>query len=139
MRLTVAGSVTGGLLAVAQQSSCQKMLALIWCDTDRVSDRFYGFKENKREEEKDMREMVEKVKKGEPLYGKSTLTPYMQGVASRNSRYAGTFFYMIPWFNFVNHEHVSPPTLPLFLSTKFSSARCRYCKILSASRAGTRG
>ena len=71
------------------------------------SDRFYGFKENKREQEMDMREMVDRVKQGEPLYGKSKLTPHMQGVASRNSRYAGTFFYMLPWFNFVNHEHVS--------------------------------
>lgn len=54
----------------------------------------------------DMREMVDKVKKGEPLYGTSTLTPYMQGVASRNSRYTGTFLYVIPWFNFVNHNQV---------------------------------
>ena len=55
----------------------------------------------------DMREMVEKVKKGEPLYGKTTLSPYMQGVASRNSRYSGVFLHVIPWFNIVNHEQVS--------------------------------
>ncbi len=53
-----------------------------------------------------MREMVAKVKKGEPLYGTSSLTPYMQGVASRNSRYSGTFLHIVPWFNFVNHEQV---------------------------------
>ncbi|RQM07117.1 hypothetical protein DH86_00003465 [Scytalidium sp. 3C] len=66
--------------------------------------RFYGFTENKREVDKDMREMVDKVKKGEPLYGTSSLTPYMQGVASRNSRYTGVFLHVIPWFNFVNHN-----------------------------------
>ncbi|KAL8701990.1 MAG: hypothetical protein Q9224_000227 [Gallowayella concinna] len=66
--------------------------------------RFYGFRENEREREMDMREMVDKVKKSEPLYGHSTLTPYMQGVASRNSRYAGVFLHVLPWFNFVNHE-----------------------------------
>ncbi|RFU25969.1 hypothetical protein B7463_g10363, partial [Scytalidium lignicola] len=66
--------------------------------------RFYGFTENKREVDMDMREMVDKVKKGEPLYGTSTLTPYMQGVASRNSRYSGVFLHVIPWFNFVNHN-----------------------------------
>ncbi|KAL9637337.1 MAG: hypothetical protein Q9164_002258 [Protoblastenia rupestris] len=60
--------------------------------------------ENKREIEMDMREMTDKVKKGEPLYGKSTLSPYMQGVASRNSRYSGVFLHVIPWFNFVNHD-----------------------------------
>lgn len=53
-----------------------------------------------------MREMVDKVKRNEPLYGKSTLTPYMQGVASRNSRYAGVWLHVLPWFNFVNHEQV---------------------------------
>ncbi len=73
----------------------------------RSASRFYGMRENIREQEMDMREMVDKVKKGEPLYGKSELSPYMQGVASRNSRYAGTFYHLIPWFNFVNHEQVS--------------------------------
>jgi hypothetical protein len=52
----------------------------------------------------DMREMVDKVKKKEPLYGHSTLTPYMQGVAARNSRYSALFIHVIPWFNFVNHN-----------------------------------
>ncbi|CZS98087.1 probable nadh-ubiquinone oxidoreductase 21 kda subunit [Rhynchosporium agropyri] len=66
--------------------------------------RFYGFNENAREVKMDMEEMVAKVKKGEPLYGVSTLTPYMQGVASRNSRYSGVFLHAVPWFNFVNHN-----------------------------------
>jgi hypothetical protein len=66
--------------------------------------RLYGFKENQREIDMDMKEMVAKVKKGEPLYGESSLTPYMQGVAARNSRYSGVFLHIIPWFNFVNHN-----------------------------------
>ncbi|KFZ13561.1 hypothetical protein V501_03641 [Pseudogymnoascus sp. VKM F-4519 (FW-2642)] len=66
--------------------------------------RFYGFSENSREVERDMKEMVSKVKKGESLYGESSLTPYMQGVASRNSRYSGVFLHVMPWFNFVNHN-----------------------------------
>lgn len=63
----------------------------------------------------DMREMVDKVKRGEPLYGASTLTPYMQGVAARNSRYSQIMFHVMPWFNFVNHNQVS--------STLFSEPR----------------
>ena len=55
----------------------------------------------------DMREMVDKVKKGEPLYGTSSLSPYMQGVSARNSRYSGLIMHIMPWFNFVNHNHVS--------------------------------
>ncbi|KAK5680164.1 hypothetical protein LTS10_007091 [Elasticomyces elasticus] len=69
----------------------------------RSQNRFYGFSENRREIEKDMREMTDKVKRGEPLYGVSTMTEYMQGVASRQSRYSGVFLHVMPWFNFVNH------------------------------------
>lgn len=66
--------------------------------------RFYGMSENAREVEMDMQEMVTKVKAGEPLYGESKLTPHMQGVAARQSRYSALFTAVIPWFNFVNHN-----------------------------------
>lgn len=56
----------------------------------------------------DMREMVDKVKRGEPIYGTSQLTEYMQGVASRQSRYAATWIHVMPWFNLVNHNQVRP-------------------------------
>lgn len=52
----------------------------------------------------DMREMVDRVKRGEPLYGESRLTPQMQGVAARQSRYSALFMGVMPWFNFVNHN-----------------------------------
>lgn len=71
-----------------------------------TTDRFYGFTENRREIDKDMKEMVAKVKAGEPLYGHSQLTEYMQGAASRQSRYSGVFIHVMPWFNFVNHNQV---------------------------------
>lgn len=63
--------------------------------------------ENAREVEMDMREMVDKAKKGEPLYGKSSLSPEMQQMAARNSRHSAAFLHMLPWANFVNHNHVS--------------------------------
>ncbi|PSK56013.1 NADH-ubiquinone oxidoreductase 20 subunit [Elsinoe australis] len=72
---------------------------------NRSINRFYGFTENRREVEKDMREMTDKVKKGEPLYGKSHLSEYMQGVASRQTRYTGVNLHILPWFNFVNHPY----------------------------------
>jgi hypothetical protein len=68
--------------------------------------RFYGVTENKREIDKDMREMVDRVKAGKPLYGTTELTDYMQGVAARNSRYTGAFLHVMPMFNFVNHNQV---------------------------------
>ncbi|KAI9757304.1 MAG: hypothetical protein M4579_003515 [Chaenotheca gracillima] len=89
MRLTGAISMTAGFLIFYQSSIL----------------RFYGWKENKREVDRDLREMTDKVKRGEPVYGHSTLSPYMQGVASRNSRYTGVFLHLVPWFNFVNHNH----------------------------------
>jgi hypothetical protein len=67
--------------------------------------RFYGARENRREVEMDMREMVDKVKKGESLYGTSEMTEYMKGVAHRNSRYSATFSHVLPWPNFVNHPY----------------------------------
>ncbi|KEF59149.1 NADH dehydrogenase [Exophiala aquamarina CBS 119918] len=66
--------------------------------------RFYGWTENDREVKRDMREMVEKVKKGEPLYGVSDLSEYHQGVAARNSRYSALLAHIVPWANFVNHN-----------------------------------
>ncbi|KAK5168476.1 C-terminal of NADH-ubiquinone oxidoreductase 21 kDa subunit-domain-containing protein [Cryomyces antarcticus] len=70
----------------------------------RSSMRFYGMTENRREIDMDMKEMVAKVKKGQPLYGESEMSEYMQGVASRNSRYTGLFLHLMPWFNLVNHK-----------------------------------
>jgi hypothetical protein len=51
-----------------------------------------------------MREMVDKVKKGEPLYGTSSMPQHQQEMAARNSRNANYFLFMIPWFNLVNHQ-----------------------------------
>lgn len=88
MRLSGAISVTAGFLLFYSRSI----------------NRFYGFSENRREIDLDMREMTDRVKRGEPLYGKTVLTEYMQGAASRQSRYSGVFIHVMPWFNFVNHE-----------------------------------
>lgn len=66
--------------------------------------RFYGMSENAREVQMDMREMVDKVKAGQPLYGVSTLPVDVQGMAARQSRYSALFFAVLPWFNFVNHN-----------------------------------
>ena len=109
MRLSCAIGATAGFLYFYECSIC-KYLPLLHSQAPAnvPTVRFYGVDENKREVEMDMREMVDKVKRNEPLYGKSSLTPYMQGVASRNSRYSGIFLHVIPWFNFVNHDQVFP-------------------------------
>lgn len=62
----------------------------------------------------DMREMVDKVKKGEPLYGESKLSPYLQGVAARQSRYSALMMSIIPWANFVNHDQHGVDTAKYF-------------------------
>ncbi|SPO07331.1 probable NADH-ubiquinone oxidoreductase 21 kDa subunit [Cephalotrichum gorgonifer] len=88
LRLSGAIGVAGGFLYFYQRSAL----------------RFYGATENAREVKMDMEEMVSKVKAGEPLYGVSQLTPHMQGVAARQSRYSSLFMGIMPWFNFVNHD-----------------------------------
>lgn len=90
MRLSLGIGAVGGFLLAYQRSAL----------------RFYGVTENAREVELDMREMVGRVKRGEPLYGVTELNEYMQGVAARNSRYTGVFLHVMPMFNFVNHNQV---------------------------------
>jgi hypothetical protein len=99
--------------------------------------RFYGARENEREVNMDMREMVEKVKKGEPLYGTSTASPYMQGVAARNSRFSGLLAHVVPWANFVNHNQVSQATSFATIETEMLLAWCGYRQILPTSRTRT--
>ncbi|KAI1101886.1 NADH-ubiquinone oxidoreductase complex I, 21 kDa subunit-domain-containing protein [Jackrogersella minutella] len=81
----------------------------------RSSLRFYGMSENAREIDMDMKEMVSKVKSGEPLYGESKLTPHMQGVAARQSRYSALFTAVLPWFNFVNHSQHGVDTAKYYI------------------------
>lgn len=111
MRLATAIGLVGGL-HILYQRSCSMSISLApsrlgGCSTNNNTDRFYGFTENSREVEMDSREMVDKVKKGEPLYGTSKVSTYLQGVAARNSRYSQLFVHVLPWFNAVNHDQVS--------------------------------
>lgn len=55
--------------------------------------------------------MVDKIKRGEPLYGVSQLSPYLQSVGARNSRYNVLFSSAITWPNFVNHNLVRGASL----------------------------
>lgn len=87
----------------------------------------------------DMKEMVDKVKQGEPLYGTSKVSSYIQGVAARNSRYSELFIHVLPWINIVNHDQVSPPSpqgpfTGMALLT-FRPAWCRYRQVLPTSGA----
>jgi hypothetical protein len=103
--------------------------------------RFFGWAENAREVEMDMREMVDKVKRKEPLYGTSSLTPYLQGMAARNSRYSQIMLHAIPWFNFVNHNQVGLPggRLGGGRGADGEIARCRYTQVLPRGGGGVGG
>ncbi|KAH8690978.1 putative NADH-ubiquinone oxidoreductase 21 kDa subunit [Talaromyces proteolyticus] len=94
----------GGFAPVMRLATAIGLLGGLHIFYQRSINRFYGFTENAREVQIDMREMVDKVKKGEPLYGTSQLSEYLQGVATRNSRFSGLFLHVIPWFNLVNHN-----------------------------------
>ncbi|OXV08139.1 hypothetical protein Egran_04098 [Elaphomyces granulatus] len=94
----------GGFAPVMRLATAIGLLGGLHIFYQRSCNRFYGFTENTREVEMDMREMVKKVKKGEPLYGTSKLSEHLQGVAARNSRYSQLFVHVLPWFNIVNHS-----------------------------------
>ncbi|KAK4686246.1 hypothetical protein P7C73_g3885, partial [Tremellales sp. Uapishka_1] len=69
------------------------------------SFRFMGFRENAAEVVKDQQELSARAAAGKPLYGEGDLSPYIQGVASRNSTWSQLKFAAMPWFNFVNHNN----------------------------------
>ncbi|GBE86364.1 NADH-ubiquinone oxidoreductase complex I, 21 kDa subunit-domain-containing protein [Sparassis latifolia] len=71
----------------------------------RSSFRFWGWSENKREEELDRVELTERAAKGLPLYGESNQPEWVQGAAYRNSAFSQLKFQAFPMFNLVNHQH----------------------------------
>jgi hypothetical protein len=50
----------------------------------------------------DMEEMVSKLRRGEPLYGVSTMDPYYQQVGASQSRYAQLKFRIFPFIPFAS-------------------------------------
>jgi len=75
------------------------------CAYQRSSFRFWGWTENAHEQEKDMKELTERAKRGLPLYGTASDSEWVQYVAYRNSKHSQLFFHAVPWFNLVNHPH----------------------------------
>ncbi|KAG5639083.1 hypothetical protein H0H81_007027 [Sphagnurus paluster] len=69
----------------------------------RSSARFWGWSENKREEERDLAELTQRAADGKPLYGESPQPLWVQGNAYRNSLYSQLKFSVFPMFNLVNH------------------------------------
>ncbi|KAL0953551.1 hypothetical protein HGRIS_004772 [Hohenbuehelia grisea] len=79
----------GGFLLAYQQSSV----------------RFWGWSENKREQEMDLQELRQRAQEGKTLYGESHQPEWVQGSAHRNSGFSQLKFSAFPMFNFVNHRH----------------------------------
>lgn len=71
----------------------------------RSSFRFFGWTENEVEQERDVKELSQRVKDGKPIYGETSLSPYLQGVAHRNSAFSQLKLATLPWFNFANHNN----------------------------------
>ncbi|THH30708.1 hypothetical protein EUX98_g3473 [Antrodiella citrinella] len=71
----------------------------------RSSMRFWGWTENKREEDMDRVEMGDRISQGLPLYGTSDQPEWVQGVAYRNSAFSQLKLHLFPMFNLVNHQH----------------------------------
>jgi len=69
----------------------------------RSSFRFWGWSENRREEEMDMAELSQRVKEGKSLYGDSDQPEHVQASAYRNSAFSQLKFQAFPMFNLVNH------------------------------------
>jgi hypothetical protein len=90
--------------------------------------------ENAREVRMDMREMTDRVKAGLPLYGESQLTPAMQGVAARQSRYSALFMAVLPWFNFVNHNQHGVDTAKYYQQAERELEEERLAKLANGGK-----
>ncbi|KAF4570037.1 hypothetical protein EYR40_009023 [Pleurotus pulmonarius] len=76
----------------------------------RSSLRFWGWTENKREEDMDIAELRQLAKEGKPLYGESHQPEWVQASAYRNSVFSQLKFAAFPMFNLVHHPfHGSNP------------------------------
>ncbi|BEJ15738.1 hypothetical protein CspHIS471_0503430 [Cutaneotrichosporon sp. HIS471] len=93
-----------GIRHAARFAGCMGFAAGFMLAYQNSSFRFLGLKENKREQEMDFEELSALAKAGKPLYGETDLSPYLQGVAARNSTYSQFKLQTIPWFNLVNHN-----------------------------------
>ncbi|EAU90611.1 hypothetical protein CC1G_00995 [Coprinopsis cinerea okayama7 len=71
----------------------------------RSSVRFWGWSENKREEEMDFQELSQRAREGKPLYGESHQPGWIQEMAARNSTFSQLKLSAIPMFNLVNHPY----------------------------------
>ncbi|KAG6910207.1 hypothetical protein DXG01_012342 [Tephrocybe rancida] len=72
--------------------------------------RFWGWSENKREEEKDLAELTQRASEGKSLYGDSPQPQWVQEAAARNSQFSQLKFYLdskaaFPMVNLVNHSN----------------------------------
>jgi len=72
---------------------------------ERGANRFLGWTENEREQKMQHEEFTQIARSGRPIWGESTIQPWIQTVAHHNSQFAHLKFSTIPWFNFVNHPY----------------------------------
>lgn len=82
----------GGFLLSYQRSSCKSFtfVAKVIPLTRLVGYivRFWGWTENKAEEERDFAELSQRARDGLPLYGESLQPEWVQGAAYRNSAFS---------------------------------------------------
>lgn len=91
----------GGFLLAYQRSSCKQNPPKDSLPRDSlcISVRFWGWSENKREEQMDLEELSQRAKEGKPLYGNSPQPAWVQGSAHRNSAYSQLKFCRSPFLH----------------------------------------
>lgn len=80
----------GGFLLAYQRSTCEYLFYVdIFTSILRFSlVRFWGWSENKREEDMDLAELRKRAQEGKSLYGESDQPAHVQATAYRNSAFS---------------------------------------------------
>jgi hypothetical protein len=94
----------GGFLLAYQRSSCEFLSSLFPPPTEimltlsmsAMSVRFWGWSENKHEEERDFAELSQLAREGKPLYGESHQPLWVQSAAYSNSAFSQLKFSACP-------------------------------------------
>lgn len=82
------GCIGGFLLAYQNSSGASFRINHRFSSDSNHTVRFWGWAENEREAERDLKELTQRAKEGKPLYGTSTQPAWVQHAASANSTFS---------------------------------------------------
>lgn len=112
-----------GFMFAYQRSSSEYFLSYALNANSSPIVRFWGWSENKREEEMDLEELRNRASQGLPLYGTSYQPDWVQQAANRNSQWSQLKFCL---YNYLSSKLVTHLSLYIQQSSLCEPWQDRY-------------